>query len=84
MTATALGLDPKGECRAVWCSAGTRDSPPVPATAHVLLRPKGSDTAPTVNEQLLREGLARVAPVRGYQVQRMRKCHWSAIATQHA
>ena len=45
----------------------------MPATAHVLLRTKasnGSDTAKaeTINEQLLREGFARVAPVRGHQV----------------
>ncbi len=48
--------------------AGTRETPPVPATAHVLLRPKaatGGDTgAGTLNEQLLREGLARLVPGR--------------------
>lgn len=44
----------------------------MPATAHVLLRPKaakdGDTSAGTLNEQLLREGLARLVPGRGSQV----------------
>ena len=81
MTASALGPHPAGECWAVWCSAGTRETPPVPATAHVLLRSKGADAAPTINEQILREGLARVAPVRGYQVHR--ECNTLLATVSH-
>lgn len=65
--------------------AGTRDTPPVPATAHVLLRAKpaeGADAAaagPSINEQLLRAGSARVARVRGHQV--LCCAAWCCLAT---
>ena len=53
-------------------AAGTRETPPVPATAHVLLRskgPNGGDAgAGTINEQLLRKGLARLVSGRSSQV----------------
>lgn len=53
---------------------GTRDTPPVPATAHVVLRPKPAEgaasggNAESINEQLLRAGLARLEKALGYQV----------------
>ena len=69
--------------------AGTRETPPVPATAHVLLRPKeakGGDTsAGTINEQLLREGLARLVPGRSSQVPKaLLLLHASHPAMLHA
>ena len=53
-------------------ASGTRETPPVPATAHVLLRSKatqGGDAGTgTINDKLLREGLARLVPGRSSQV----------------
>lgn len=58
---------------------GSRETPPVPATAHVLLTPApsagsadggddGAGAGESVNERLLRAGLARLERVRGHQV----------------
>lgn len=62
---------------------GSRETPPVPATAHVLLTPApaaskgsadggggGTGAGKSVNERLLRAGLARLERARGHQVHR--------------